>query len=1233
MEVGETWMGKKFRNSGVNIIGNVTWGSSFCQFYRKNDDLMEILVPYLKTGLENNEMCIYIISDLLNINEIEEILRESIFEFETYLKKGQIEIVSYTSWYLKNKAFNSKEILKYWAEKLHQALVNGYEGLRAVEDIPRLKKRLWEDYLAYKENLNFFLNKNPILLLSSCSLDKFNAAEMSNIISNHQLTLIRNKEKWQQIGNSEQKNNPLLIKSEEKMKNFSQESEAIRFHLDTILKYLPVGVIIAEAPSGKLLIANEWIKKIFHGNLPLSESIEEYKAYSGYHPDGRRYSEEEWPLSRAVGKGEEVIGEEIEVELTGGARRIMSVSAAPIRDAKGRIINGVVVDEDITERKLAEEALEHERSLLESIMKATDFMLAFFDPKFNFVWVNPAYAESSQMKPEEMIGKNHFELYPDVENEEIFRKVRDTGEAVFYKDKPFVYPDQPERGVTYWDWSLVPVKNYFGDVTGLVFSLRETTKYKQAEEALQKSEEHYRMLFTNMTEAFFLAEVICDKYENPCDYRFLELNPAFESHVGIKKEDVLGKSHLEVFRNANPAVLQKYGEVALSGKPAHFEFFSQSVNKYISIYAFSPEKGKFAAIFTDITEQKQIEKELHASEEKYRNIVETANEGIWIVDSEARTTFVNRKMAEMLGHTQEEMVGKSGRDFTDEEGKKISRQNMQKRQEGINETHEFKLIRKDGTPLWVLINARSLFDKNGKFVGSMSMLTDITPRKEAEAKLKETLDNLETLVKERTAELERAYESLKESERGLAEAQRMAHLGNWEWNLRNGKIYWSEEIYHIFGLQPRGSGLQFNEFLSYVHPDDRDYVSNAVKKDTGGGSCDIDFKIVLDNGEERIVHAVNELACDEKNSPFRLKGIVQDITERKKTEEKIQTLAHAVESSNDAIIIKSLNGIITSWNKGAEKLYGYSGEEILGKEISILEPANLKGQIKRLTEQIKNNKDIKHYETLRLKKDGTVINVSVTLSPILNSTGGLMAISAITRDITERIKAEQALAKIENAKKKELHHRIKNNLQVISSLLDFQAEKLTYKKNVPISEILEGFRDIQNRIISISLIHEGLYKENQTDILDFSPYVKKLTDNLCKTYNKDKNIRLNLELEENILFDMDTAIPLGMVINELITNSFKYAYRNTETGEIQIRLFRQKYSDDLNREKPSGQDTEYVLIVSDNGIGIPQDICFENSDTLGLQLVNILVDQLDGEIELNINYGTEFVIKFSTANP
>ena len=174
----------------------------------------------------------------------------------------------------------------------------------------------------------------------------------------------------------------------------------------------------------------------------------------------------------------------------------------------------------------------------------------------------------------------------------------------------------------------------------------------------------------------------------------------------------------------------------------------------------------------------------------------------------------------------------------------------------------------------------------------------------------------------------------------------------------------------------------------------------------------------LANGKERSVYIQSEVIFDEKNIPIRIKGIVQDITERKKAEGRIQALVDAVESSDDAIITETPEGIITSWNKGAEQIYGYSAEEILGKNVSILEPDNLKGEIKQFVEKVRQGGKIQRYRTLRLKKDGTIINISITISPVFDVSGEFVAISDIARDITERIQAEEALGKIEDARKK-----------------------------------------------------------------------------------------------------------------------------------------------------------------------------------------------------------------------
>ena len=362
-----------------------------------------------------------------------------------------------------------------------------------------------------------------------------------------------------------------------------------------------------------------------------------------------------------------------------------------------------------------------------------------------------------------------------------------------------------------------------------------------------------------------------------------------------------------------------------------------------------------------------------------------------------------------------------------------------------------------------------------------------------------------------------------------------------------------------------------------------------------------------------------------------LKRSIRYSIERKKAEEKIQNLAKIVESSNDAIITKSLDGIITSWNKGAEQIYGYSAEEIIGKPVTTLIPFSRNEEMEKLVEMIKQGEKIKHYETSRLKKDGMIIDVSISLSPTFNASGDLVAISTIGRDITESKKAKEFLANIEIARKKEIHHRIKNNLQVISSLLDLQAENFNNREYIKDSEVLEAFRVSRDRVISIAFIHEELYEGREPDILNFSFYLEKLVKSLFQTYRLgNAKTNLKMDLEENVFFDMDIAVPLGIIINELVSNSLKHAFPGRDKGIIQIKLFSEQAGNELSNKKYlTGKGTRYTIMVSDDGVGIPEKIDFENSETLGLQLVNILVDQLDGEIELKKDNGTEFTMSFS----
>ena len=148
--------------------------------------------------------------------------------------------------------------------------------------------------------------------------------------------------------------------------------------------------------------------------------------------------------------------------------------------------------------------------------------------------------------------------------------------------------------------------------------------------------------------------------------------------------------------------------------------------------------------------------------------------------------------------------------------------------------------------------------------------------------------------------------------------------------------------------------------------------------------------------------------------------------------------------------------------------------------------------------------------------------------------------------------------------------------------------------------------------------------------LTFQQYIEELADNLFSTYRLgNTDISLNMDLEENLFFDMDTAVPLGIIINELVSNSFKHAFPGRDKGEIRIKLHREEEIGECKRQNEDCKSTNFILSVSDNGVGIPENLDIENLDSLGLQLVTSLVDQLDGELELKRNNGTEFIIRFT----
>ncbi len=239
----------------------------------------------------------------------------------------------------------------------------------------------------------------------------------------------------------------------------------------------------------------------------------------------------------------------------------------------------------------------------------------------------------------------------------------------------------------------------------------------------------------------------------------------------------------------------------------------------------------------------------------------------------------------------------------------------------------------------------------------------------------------------------------------------------------------------------------------------------------------------------------------------------------------------------------------------------------------------------------------------------------VTASPIVNFDGEILGSVHIARDITERRKMEKKLEKALDDKEilmKEIHHRVKNNLMMISSLLNIQSHYINDQ------EVKDLFTESQNRARSMALLHKELYESGDMKDIELSEYLSTLSKEIMHSYNsRDVNVDLELDLEKGTI-DVDRAIPLGLIATETIINSFKHAFPNGK-GKIMIKLYK--------------DDDSFVLIISDDGVGFPEDLDFRSQGNMGMMLINGLINQIDGSINMKRENGTQFIIKFKDEEP
>ncbi|MBF0488494.1 MAG: PAS domain S-box protein [Nitrospirae bacterium] len=652
--------------------------------------------------------------------------------------------------------------------------------------------------------------------------------------------------------------------------------------------------------------------------------------------------------------------------------------------------------------------------------------------------------------------------------------------------------------------------------------------------------------------------------------------------------------------------------------------------------------------------------------ERYRAIVEFANDAIMTANVETGIIVdVNQKALELFGYSREEIIGMHQRQLHPvdvlEENREFSKIFVQhvkkgKSYEGKSYVEEDKMICKDGTILDVSISAGVIDNGDEKLI--IGIFRDITTQKRLEQINRKKLDITERYAKEQG--ILNSILKISLSPDSLATQLQMILeiiLTNTMISLHSkGSIYLCDErnrmlqiiACHNFSEEQKvvcskipygtcicgsaastkrivfssdcsegGHTITYRDMTRHGHycipiaaPDKLLGVIN-IYVDEGYERNDRD-KLFLINVAQILAGVIERKHVEGELDDYRknLETLISLRTrELKESEKKYRQLT---ELSQDGVVVIDETNIITLVNKAMADMLGYTVEEMIGVPVFKL--------IDELAKQTTEDAIIKlrkagvkvRTEDVFIRKDGGKITVSVAAVPILDDNQNSSGSFAVVRDITALKKAELDLKRSlieKDVLLEELQHRVKNNLQVISGLLRLNIDNIKDKSDRNI------FVDTITRIRTIALVYDRLHHTEYLSDIDFKRYVTHLSDDIFIAFDIDRN-KIDIKLDvRNFVLDVDSVVPCGLIINEILTNILKHAFKDNRAGEILLAAH-------------ILDNNEVEIFIKDNGVGLPEGFDFKNARTLGLTLIGVLINQLEGTIEFNGSNGTEVRIRF-----
>ena len=457
------------------------------------------------------------------------------------------------------------------------------------------------------------------------------------------------------------------------------------------------------------------------------------------------------------------------------------------------------------------------------------------------------------------------------------------------------------------------------------------------------------------------------------------------------------------------------------------------------------------------------------------------------------------------------------------------------------------------------------------------------------------------------------------SEKKLEAAQEVAKIGFWNLDLTDMKLEWSKGLKTIFELSPDDPTPTFDEFWNFVFHEDKEFVDEQVKNQmvpNSKPSINYVYRIITKNGNIKYLEHTGRQSVNNEGKLIELYGSIQDITDNKRVNKELKESEErfrvVFERSTLGKALTSPDGRLIKINQAFANILGYTIEEIQNFNFAeITHPDDLAKSQESIRCLLANEKNSYRIEKRYIHKNGNAIWVDVSTTLLRDKDGSPLYFITSIADITGRKRIEEDLRNLLNEKEiilKEVHHRIKNNMNIILSLLALQANE---QEDPAIKKILQ---DASGNVRSMSVLYDKLYRSETINEISVKEYLSHLINEIVSVFPQKGAVKIKTQIDD-IILGPQILSPIGIIINELITNAMNYAFTDHNAGIISV--------------KASKKENLITLIFEDNGIGLPESVSLENSSGFGLNLVGMLAKQLNGSVTIEKQKGTRFILEFT----